>query len=265
MFLIRTVKATTRQLYSQVQKLTSGDFVLIYQMGKVGSTALERTVHNALHFHTLYNNPHCRFRARLKWGWLGTRFFLPVGYFLKRFLIRRSKRIRIVTLVRHPIARARSVFFQELPYWLVLYSSRRGLDERQEGASLLTEAFREVFNIDYYDRWFDEELKRFTGIDVFDHKFDAENGCVLLQDGKYEVLVVQYEKLAVAQPHIEAFIGQELDLTRENVSTNKWYGPIMKNFTEEDIARLPECRQLLESRTSTFFGYSVVTDANTET
>ena len=259
MFLSKTIKATVRQILSQARMLWSGDFVLIYQMGKVGSTALERNLPNAMHFHTLYNNPHCPFRARLKWGWLGTNIILPIAYLLKRLSIRRNRRVRIITLVRHPIARARSVFFQELPYWLVLYANKRGLDERQEGDSVLRSAFTEVFNIEYYDRWFDHELKRFTGIDVFAQEFDAESGCVVLKKGRYEVLVVQYEKLAIAQPHIESFVGKQLDMTRENVSTNKWYGPIMQKFTEDDIADLPECRRLLESRTSRYFGYT--TDA----
>ena len=148
------------------------------------------------------------------------------------------------------------MFFQELPYWLVLNANRRGLDERQEGTAVLREAFTQVFNIDYYDRWFDQELKRFTGIDVFEHEFDAASGCILLQDGKYEVLVVQYEKLAEAQPHIEAFVGKKLDLTPENVSTNKWYGPILQDFKEDDIAALPEGEKLLASRTARFFGYA---------
>ena len=256
MFLVSTIKATAQQTAAQLKALGQGDFVLIYQMGKVGSTALERTLPNALHFHTLYNNPHCRFRARLKWGWFGTRIILPIAYFLKRLAICRSPTIRIVTLVRHPVARARSVFFQELPYWLVLYFNKLGLDERQEGASVLEDAFKQEFNIDYYDRWFDDELKRFTGIDVFEHSFDPDEGCLLLKKGKYEVLVVQYEKLAAVKTQIEDFTGAELDLTRENVSTNKWYGPILQSLTEEQLAKAPECKQLLQSKTSRFFGYS---------
>lgn len=242
--------------------LVRGDFILIYQMGKVGSTALERTLSNALHFHTLYNRPHCEFRARLKWGWFGTRVIMPVAYFCKRLAIRSSRKVRIITLVRHPLARARSVFFQELPYWLVLYFNKRGLDERQEGAFVLDEAFGREFNIDYYDSWFDAELKRFSGIDVFEQEFDTDKGCALLKRGKYEVLLIQYEKLADVQEQIESFAGQKIDLTRENVSTNKWYGPILQGYTEEHIAQLEACEQLLKSRTSRFFGYSTKNDGN---
>lgn len=255
MFLFKTIKSTARQIADQSKALRRDDCVLIYQMGKVGSTALERNLPNAIHFHTLYNNPHCPFRARLKWGWFGTKVILPLAYLARRFTIRRNRRVRIITLVRHPIARARSVFFQELPYWLVLNANRRGLDERQEGTDVLREAFTEVFNINYYDRWFDHELKRFTGIDVFESEFDTTSGCALLVNGRYEVLVVQYEKLAEAQPRIEAFVGKELDLTPENVSTNKWYGPILQDFTEEEIATLREGQELLASRTARHFGY----------
>lgn len=262
MFFFKTVKATTRQLLAQLKMLVRGDFILIYQMGKVGSTALERTLSNSLHFHTLYNRPHCEFRARLKWGWFGTRILMPIAYFCKRLAIRRGRKVKIITLVRDPVARARSVFFQELPYWLVLYFNKRGLDERQEGVFVLDEAFGQEFNIDYYDSWFDEELKRFTGIDVFEQEFDADQGYALLTRGKYEVLLIQYEKLSEVQEQIESFAGQAIDLTRENVSTNKWYGPILRNFTEEHIAQLPGCEQLSESRTSRYFGYSANNDGS---
>ena len=215
-----------RQLVNQF----SSDSVLIYQMGKVGSTSLEESLSDALHVHTLYGNPPCKFHKR-RWKKHPVALLKKlIGDLLKRSLIRRRKHVKIISLVREPYSRNVSMFFQDLPYWMVHYQEAYDYDSRKEGAEFLHKTFEQVYDHFYFDRWFDDELKRLTGIDVFSYPFDKELGYKILREGRYEVLLVKLEKLQEAHQAIEAFMGYSFEMKETNKSERKWYACIYREF-----------------------------------
>lgn len=219
-------RARLRQIVNQF----SADAVLIYQMGKVGSTSLEKSLADAQHFHSLYSNPPCKIhqerRKKHPVAWV-QKFF---GNVLKQGLIRRRKHVKIISLVREPYSRNVSMFFQDLPYWMVSYQEKHYYDSRGEGAEFLYGTFDNIYDHFYFDRWFDDELKRLTGIDVFSHPFDKERGYELLREGKYEVLLVKLEKLQEAHEAIEAFVGYPFKMQETNKGERKWYACIYNDF-----------------------------------
>ena len=97
--------------------------IFIYQMGKVGSTSLEESIENSVHMHTLYSNSECWVREAQLWGLLSPlqKIKRYVGSKLDRMIIRSNNEVKIITLVRDPVARDVSMFFQRLPYWYTHY------------------------------------------------------------------------------------------------------------------------------------------------
>ena len=222
-----------RERLQQIIDEYSADSVLIYQMGKVGSTSLEVSLINARHFHTLYSNHPCKVhdtrRRKHPVSWVLKLF----GNALKRALIRRRGRVKIISLVREPYGRNVSMFFQDLPLWMSEYQDVVRFDSRNEGPEFLFEAFENAYDHFYFDRWFDRELKRLTGIDIFEHPFDKERGYEVIRRGKYEVLLLKLEKLEKAHEAIEAFVGYRFDMQDANRGERKWYACLYDDFKKK--------------------------------
>ncbi len=101
----------------------------------------------------------------------------PATNYIKRLLkrlimsrmLKRKKQVRIISLVREPIGRNISMFFQSLPFWMAAKYLNDDSAVRSERSQLLHEAFEEHVNHQYPLEWFDNEIKPLTGIDVFTH------------------------------------------------------------------------------------------------
>ena len=72
--------------------------------------------------------------------------------------------------------------------------------------------------------WFDYELKHFWDIDVFEHNFDKERGCQII-DSKYaEIMLIKLEKLSYCMKEIFDFIGGSYFYIQEaNTGSDKMY------------------------------------------
>ena len=130
----------------------AAETVLIYQMGKVGSTTLENAIPNSLHLHSLFNNPPCPVRAQLRERSLVTRLRRRMGDRYKASVIRSRSLTKIITLVRDPFERNLSMYFQDLPYWVSAYLELNPERMRDEGFELLFDAFSETFPHEYPTR-----------------------------------------------------------------------------------------------------------------
>lgn len=227
---------------------------VIYQMGKVGSTSLEQALPASLHVHTLYDHHPCQWKRELTRSWLKRNFY----FWAQRFLLRRRSSIKIISLVREPVERSVSMFFQELPFWLTKHIIDFSFNTRSEREDLLMEAYEQTFDHDYYDKWFDREIKRFSGIDIFSYNFDNEKGYLNIKHGKYELLVLKMERLNDLRQVICDFSGVEIDLVHTNSGEEKWYVPLYRDFKNKiaTIERLP-CNQAVKAgKTARYFGYS---------
>lgn len=212
----------------------SADF-FVYQMGKVGSSSIENSLNNCLHFHSLYGNSPCYVHQDQK----RNSIYKEIGYsfadYLKRDSIKKKECVKIITLVREPVGRAMSMFFQDLPYWLYKYVGDHNSDTRGEGLELLYEAFWNSYDHDYFNSWFDKELSRFIGFDVLNRAFPKEKGFDVFSCGKFEVLIATAE-VTGNQSFIDElghFVGFPVELIDVNRGENKWYGDVYKKFKTE--------------------------------
>ena len=212
-----------------VSQLKAPDTLFIYQMGKVGSTALERALPNAVHMHSLFQNPPCPARQALSGGRLsGLRRRLSDA--AKFRVIRSRPNTKIISLVREPLDRNIAMFFQDLHFWLSAYIEKYPHRMRDEGQELLVDAFNELFPHDYPCTWFDREVKQLTGIDVFEHPFDRSEGYSIITNGPYELFVLRVDQLSALLPEVSDFVGFEVVLPQANRGDAKWYADAYRQF-----------------------------------
>jgi hypothetical protein len=231
------------------------DTILIYQMGKVGSTSLAKALGDrAIQIHNFYpRNEPCSRRPLYRSG-LHKKPLQWAFYHVIRRAIRRRRTLKIITLVRDPIGRNVSMYFHDLHYWLAYYFSEVRPDRvGRADMNTLIDCFRETFDHTYPLDWFDKELKRLTGIDVYEHAFDRATGCTKIDRDGVSLLVIQTEKLRECWHAVEEFCGRKLELREDNRSARKWYGTLYASFLDTYSLNADELERIYSSRYATFF------------
>ncbi|WP_268225534.1 putative capsular polysaccharide synthesis family protein [Sinomicrobium oceani] len=218
-----------------IKKYLDANDILIYQMGKVGSTSLENSLSNSTHFHTLYDRRLCQFYIDSRQVSKSVKIKHYLLSRLRVSLIKRRKKVKIITLVRNPYDRNVSHFFQDLQFWLSYHSLKKE-EFREENKDLIKECFEESFNFDYATNWFKEEIERFCGIKIQeDCEFDISKGVGTVIKGKYELLILRTDKLDNLEEEIAKFVGYKVVINRTNVGEAKWYSCVYKEFKNSYI------------------------------
>jgi hypothetical protein len=119
-----------------------------------------------------------------------------------------ERTIRVITLVRDPVARAVSDIFEN-PEMLGAGGDLRELPI-EKLISLAEEQVRG--SLTYTEQWFDQELSALLGFDFFSRGFDRTGGFEVLREGRFTLLAGKLERLATdgAGP-----LGRVLDLGRD--------------------------------------------------
>jgi hypothetical protein len=209
--------------------------VIVYQMAKVGSSAivdaLER--HRLPVFHVHRMNPehllHLR-EERRRFGW-DVRLVPPhdeLGMQLYRNVVRRGRRAKVVTIVREPIARNLSSYFEHLDaIWNTKNAHQsipvedlcRGLPERFPHTEPLT--------------WFEDEMLPVLGIDVYSSPF-PEEGHDVIRTKHVDVLILKCEiSDETKSAALSRFLGIDgIDVRRTNETASKEKGAVFQRFRQ---------------------------------
>ena len=158
-------------------------------------------------------------------------------------LLFRIKKRRIITMFRDPYSRNTSSMFQFL-VGLLQHHNPAGIENKQKNTSeLLDYYFSNHVRHDLPFKWFDEEFKEATKIDIFEYPFDKEKGYIIIKKGKFEVLLITLEKLNDNEQTIRDFIDdQSFVLTHKNDGSKKWYSDLYANFKERHFLNEEELR-----------------------
>lgn len=225
--------------------------IIVYQPGKVGSNAVYETLKannvDALRSHGL---------AYIE---------REGGAHLKNAVIekiRKFKKVKMITLIREPIAKDIGHFFQKATMeegdigWII-----KGIMEQDFQNSFLNylsivtpmdfcgkkeEYDRKIIShIDYiniktnlgaYWGWYEEELKKNFGIDILEYPFDTEKGYTIIYKENIELLVLKLEKLDELKAVIGEFVGKEImPILKVNCAQAKSYKYAYKQFYQEVI------------------------------
>lgn len=229
--------------------------VLVFQVGKVGSSTVYYSLINAgircEHVHRISPENIKRIADdRRQRG-------LPVkderlGLALNGRLKRANEKVRIITMVREPVGRNISAFFQNLadcygkvPLHLIPVEEaiRRFFDEYPHHIVL---------------EWFEAELERVTGVSLYDQPFPHQKQWMIIHEGRFEILVLRVEAPDnIKSEAIKTFLNlPSIDLVRANVGDVKVYARLYEEFRTR--ISLPEeyLNTMLESKYARHF-YSV--------
>lgn len=171
--------------------------VLVYAMSKVASSAVLEALQaaglNVFRAHVISERGVRRLRAAVHRRGLteAGREVDDLEDFARALdeeLVRPGHPLKVVTLVREPIARNVSYYFQILDD---LWQTADAHDKVPMGR-LLAE-YEERFEHGRVLEWFDEEFAPTLGVDVYAHAFPREAGFLRIESGPYEVLVMRHD------------------------------------------------------------------------
>ncbi|MDD1792082.1 putative capsular polysaccharide synthesis family protein [Enterovibrio sp. ZSDZ42] len=224
------------------QTLRQKDFVLVYQMGKVGSSSIEASLEHAdipsWHIHTFDDNEEFQMYRNTKdvacfFDWpIHTAYKLTLAHRLR--VLKKRDHLKIITLVRDPVATVVSRFFQDLHIQFIEGKKNLSIHgDMDTTLKHLTNAFENQMRLTYFTEWFDRELKRQFGIDVLSHIADPTQTHWHIQQGGCEVLLLKCEAINQSADVLGEFLGQsDFLLQSSNEASNKWYSALYQRFKE---------------------------------
>lgn len=248
----------------------------VHQVGKVGSTSLVRILEQVLPGETIYQT-HVLNEASvlaMMQAWLDHPLaptaklhdHIVSSIELRRHFSRFAPPVswHLLSVVREPIARDISAFFQNLQWqWMHLlpaetrasceriFAAKRPddealpVDERRALIRDLSALFKARYRGEKYRAWFDREMRDVFGIDVFAGPFPAEAGYRIFQSGRARLGVFRLEDLRAALPRA---LGEWLrgsgrtpppgdsalfERERANDGSSKAYSALYRAFLEE--------------------------------
>lgn len=158
--------------------------ILIYQMGKVGSDTIQNSLlkqvdHPIYHLHYFENASDSGFS----------------GF---------ANRVKIITLVRDPIAREMSAFFHavrtknfsyklETDRWIAAQSLIKIYKSQNKRKEYLSNYFLKFVNQTF--DWFDTEMKRNLNFDIYSSFFSKEKGYQISSQDDFDLLAIKLEHL----------------------------------------------------------------------
>ena len=209
------------------------DPILVYTVGKTGSTSIVRTLRPATgravwQLHRLDAEAiDARERevelTRPRWA----SHHLWVSQHFRRRLPTPDRPWDVVSLTRDPLAQSVSAWFQ---------STVGGRNVVDEDVNKMLESF--LARPDWYRtiRWFDDEVARHLGIDVYEHPFTPGEP-LFVRTPSVRLLLMRLEDLdAVGPAALSEFTGVKIDRTvRANVGTQKAYADPYQRFRAKAV------------------------------
>ena len=171
----------------------------------------------------------------------------------EKSIIKKRKSMKVIAAVREPLSRDYSTFWQAFKAGLErsmlmpilhrdfqkMYGSfvdliLNGSIHTQEKLGI---SMPYTWNDEF--EWFDEQIKEYLAIDVFQYPFDREKGYTLIEKNGVQLFLFKVEKLESILDKIALFAGTtELSAANANVAEQKWYGLAYSQFRRE--VKLPK-------------------------
>jgi hypothetical protein len=194
--------------------------IVVHQMGKVGSTSVRNSL-KALRLDVPVHHSH-----ELAEAVINRPAELWHRQLLRHLDGRHAQgRWHIITMVRDPVARNCSSYFHNLtkPHYVAYLPELA--DGGQVGTAELLSNFLVNADHDFAVQWFDHEILRLFGLDVFAEPFPHEQGYAIYRDFRVDVLLLRFEQLPdTFTTALEEFIGiAGVPLVRANDSQHAGY------------------------------------------
>ena len=242
----------------------SRNVIIVYQMGKVGSSSIYKMLKNkklvapVFQVHFLSNKGIENTEKYFQGLYKPKKGALEINKMLCKELAKsfNKKNWKIISLVRDPIARAISDFFQNVEsYYPELIKKNGALDLTLTNRHLqkLFDEFDE--KMDYASNWFDKELNTVFNIDIYSYPFNKTEGFGIIKNGSVEVLLFTLEKLNDCyQNAIFDLIGVSgMRLVNVNIGAKKKFADSYK-YIKQNL-RLPNqvCKKIYSTKSAKHF------------
>lgn len=167
--------------------------------------------------------------------------------------VREKRFLKLVIAVREPLSRDYSAFWQAFTedvqhiMWMPLLENdfqnmyNTFIDYLLKGSAYTKEKLGNSMPYTWNDEfeWFDEQIKKFIGIDVFQYPFDREKGYTIIKKDDVELFLFKVEKMEDILDKISEFVGADrLPNIDANVAEQKWYSLAYAQMRKE--IQLPE-------------------------
>lgn len=236
--------------------------ILVFQMGKVGSTSILHTLKLMDLGRPIYHAHYLSIegvRAAKTWHLEqqgkapeSITYYQVLGSKLRANL--GKVKLTIITGVREPIARDISNYFE------LADRIDRGLrnDDGSFDSGKIERYFIDRFNKfadegdDYFGtNWFDRELKGTFGIDIYSYPFDQGRGYRVIREDSFDLLVYQFEKMTDIFPDALAELLGRDDvpaLAKSNVGDSKWYAELYADIKDSIVIPVDICKRIYETK-----------------
>lgn len=236
--------------------VSDNNAIFIYQPGKVGSSTIRASLNavkkNCVHIHSMDPLP----GYGEVWDKHGLLFY---NWF-------KNQPRKIVTLVRNPFARDFSGLFQNTDvryFWYpfvignavsniyfpgeddiqdLLYDKElislfgKPVPATNEYSDYCVKVMTQMGHMNYQFNWFDIQLKKYFGIDVYKYPFDKKTGYMIIEEGNLEILVIRLENIKMLENVIGEFVEVEnFKLINANEASNKIYKYLYKQVKENIV------------------------------
>lgn len=195
-----------------------GPPILIWTMTKVGTTSIARSLQSELGKYRVFgehniNNP--------KW---------PRSVILYDFIIKKNKPVDIITCVRDPISQTISHFFHNYEY----YTGDSPINPRFSTKEIMSFFLKAQFKT-YWRNWFDNNIKRYLGIDIYKYPFSVEKGYLIINHKNSRILLLKAETSnSLKEKAIVNFLNiPNLKIENQNIGSNKEYSELYQKFKKE--------------------------------
>jgi len=254
---------TAVRIWARIRKFNDNyPPIIIYQMGKVGSSSIHHAlksigIKNPLfHSHSLSDKGiknSLEYFEKAEGENSGVLSTLDFNWALKEKIKCNSDvQVKIITLVREPIARNISDFFQNITVIGDSVLNVKGELDINAAIKWLNEYFQKYDHETAWDStWYDMEIKELFGVDIYNESFDKVSGVGRICRGNVDILLLRLEDLKNNYEYIfSEFLGikEKVTMHYRNIAANK---PTSSKYNEVlDRFRLPRsvCEYMYEDR-----------------
>ncbi len=227
-----------RELLERLNILFGNEYIIVYTMGKVGSTSIYYSLKKkfgskVIFVHRMnkanivaFNEPFVRNNMKPH------RYALAL--FAKRKIIDKFKPVSIITAIREPVSRNISDFFQDFKAY------NAGMDFNEISVDDSIQNFINYYPHHLPNSWFQNEFSNILNIKLDDIHFDTEKKYARFDKDNLRLLILRIDLENVIKDKIlEDFLGkQEIKMGVKNAQHQKAYHSYYSEFLEK--IKLPQ-------------------------
>lgn len=238
----------------EIETIVNDKMVVIYQMGKVASSTIKATLAqikglNVIHTHHLSSNYTRNLNSiKRKMGWKTTISPESIDDLYNKII--HENEIYIISLVREPIGRNISAYFQNLDLIFKQDDAYKNIPFDQ-----VLEGFFTKYPHSIPITWFDNEFNEVLGFDIYNHDFPKDEGAVIINNKKYHILVMRHDiDDEKKQKYLQKLLNiKNIKIIRKNEASSKSYFEIYAKFIDKISFSDDYINNMLESKYTKHF------------